>query len=121
MKHLAGEVLSDAQTCNNDTTYTVRSLKFRSSTGYACVKITLGTTSHVVVTQQCSTDDTNWYNPINASGTPIGIVGTFTTAGTYYVQFDPVMTPYIRFKMVENNTASTTFSLSLIYQEDATH
>ena len=114
---LAQEILRNAVSIVKAATEYSDSTKFRSTTGYSCMKIVIGTTCSVVITQQCSTNNVVWYDPIDISATALGTVGTFKTAGTYYVQFSPVMAPYIRFKLVEGDVAASAITLELVYQE----
>ena len=101
-----------------DTHYT-SSIKMDRFTGEVGVFI-VSTAGSITVTQQCSIDGTNWYNPVNASGTALGTVCTALTVTTgKYVSYSPVMAPYARFKVLENNSAATDVTLKLVFNEEA--
>ena len=67
----------------------------------------------VTVTQQCSIDDANWYDPFLTNTSQTGQVAT---ADTSYVVFSPVVAPYIRFNVSATN--STNVTLELIRSEE---
>ena len=103
----------------SDTHYT-SSMKFDRCTGEVCVFIVLTGTGTGTISQQCSTDDTNWYDPVNASASALGAVCTAHAATTgAWISYSPVMAPYIRFKVIEAGGAeTTTVSVTLIFQEE---
>ena len=104
---------------SNATIYS-DSTKFRSTTGYAGMMVTIAVAgaTGITITQQCSVDGTHWYDPVDPDDTAMGEVTTAAAATTKYVQFSPVLAPYIRFKIVEDNTgAITQCTLRLVYQE----
>lgn len=69
----------------------------------------------ISVSQQCSIDNINWFDPI-ASAEAVGVVGTGITVTTgIYVAYTPVLADYIRFKVVEANVAETVVTLTLVY------
>ncbi len=73
------------------------------------------TAGSIAISQQCSLDGDSWYDPI-ASGAAVGIVGTGITVTTgLYITYTPVLTDYIRFKVVEANIAETIVTLTLVY------
>jgi len=81
--------------------------------------IFLSSTAGVItVTQQCSFNREDWYDPIDSSGNKLGEVITAQTVTTgLWISFTPVLAPYSRFKVVEANSAPTTVTLRLMYQE----
>ena len=103
----------------SDTHYT-SSMKFDKCTGEVCVLIVLTGTGTGTITQQCSMNDVNWYDPVNASGSAVGTVCTAKAATTgTWISYSRVMSPYIRFKVVEaGGAATTTVTLTLIFQEE---
>jgi hypothetical protein len=102
----------DAKTCVNGTFYS-DSWSFRKCTGSAAV-IVISTAGTLAISQQCSIDNVNWYDPIDISATAKGIVKAAQTVTTgVYVVYDPVLTEWARFKVVES-TASTSVTLILI-------
>jgi hypothetical protein len=88
------------------------------SSGYSGMLITVSAGS-VTVTQQCGLEDNGlFYDPVDASNTALGSVVTTMGAGTRCVQYDPVMAPFVRFKIVEANVASTTVTFTPFFLED---
>jgi hypothetical protein len=67
----------------------------------------------VTITQQCSIDDSNWYDPYLSNTSQTGQVAT---ADAKYVTFSPIVAPYIRFNVSATN--STNVTLELIRSED---
>lgn len=90
---------------------------FSQSTGEVAVLL-VTTAGSITVSQQCSTNNKDWYDPVDATGAAVGVVTTAegVTTGKWIV-YTPVMSEYIRFKVVENNTAATTVTIKIIVQE----
>jgi hypothetical protein len=101
-----------------DTHYT-SSTDFDRCTGNASIYVILASAGagHATITQQCSMDNTTWYDAVNAAGAAVGTVQTAqaVTTGTL-ITYSPVLTPYIRFKVVEDNHAAVTVSIKLLFQ-----
>ncbi len=115
---LAEEVLAAAKAVGKSGTEYTDSTKFRSSSNdAACVKI-VSSAGSITVTQQVSTNNVDWNDAVNAANSGLGAVAATMTVGTRYVQYTPIMAPYIRYKVVEGGTAATAVTLTLIYQED---
>lgn len=72
------------------------------------------TAGSLTVTQQSSMDGTNFYDAINAAGSALKAVAGTVTASRW-VAFTPVVSPWIRFKVVEGNVAETAVTLRLVY------
>ena len=119
-KHLAYDKVMNAVTVAQAGTEYTDSLPYRSSTGNTAVLVTSSAGS-ITITQQCSTDNINWYDPVGPTGTGLGPVYTTMTVGTKYIIPALVVSPFIRFKVVETNVAGTVVTLTFIYQQDATH
>ena len=120
--HVARERLMDAvATVVTSATVYSDSVAFRQTTGFAAIRVisTSAGGGTVTITQQCSFDNKNWYEPIDTSGTALGTVYTALAATTgSWIVFSPQMAPYIRFKVVEGGTADVTvFTLDLMFQE----
>ena len=99
------------------TTKYTGSIDFRGCAGDAAVLL-ISTAGTLAVTQQCSLDDTTWYDPVNSSNAAIGSVASaFTTSTGKYISYTVVLAPYIRFKIVES-TAATSVTLKLIYRKE---
>ena len=101
----------------NGTGYT-SSMKFERCTGTVCVFL-VSTAGSITVTQQCSLDNSNWYDPVNAAAEALGkVITTMTVTTGKWISYDSVLTPYIRFKIVETNVAATIVTLKLLFQEE---
>ena len=116
---LGREVLADgAASAGSDTTYT-SSMKFDTSTGDVALKVDMVGAKTWTVTQQCSKDDHNWYDPTDGNETAIGAVcSTTTTAVSKWIVPTLAPAPYIRFKVVSGTAGATTYSISVIFSED---
>lgn len=91
------------------------SIAFDWARGYVAVQVTSSAGS-ITVSQQCSMDGTNWYDAVDYLGTALGTVCSAMTVGTKFVQYDPVLCQYIRFKVVEGGTAPTVVSIKFLVQ-----
>jgi hypothetical protein len=110
------ETLMSAEVVAQADTHYTSSVDFERCTGVASVLI-ISTAGTVTITQQCSLDDITWYDPINNAGVALGVVCTAKTVTTgIYVAYSPVATPYVRFKVVETNTAQTSVTVKLLFQ-----
>jgi len=77
--------------------------------------LVISTAGSIAISQQCSLDGDSWYDPI-ASGAAVGIVGTGITVTTgLYITYTPVLTDYVRFKVVEADVAETIVTMTLVY------
>jgi hypothetical protein len=95
----------------NGTVYSTGEL-FRFAKGYTAMEII--TTGAVTVTQQCSTDNVTYYDPVDYNGTALGAIASSVSSSSY-IQFSPVISKYIRFKFV--TTSAKTVSAKLISLE----
>ena len=113
--HLSNELLMGDTVLISGTKYS-NDMNFRRCAGNAALFVT-STAGSITIYQQCSYDDKNWYDPIDSSGGVLGLIAGYlsSTAGSY-IPFTPVLTPQIRFKVVENGTAQTVVTLRLIYR-----
>ena len=109
------EVLMSAVTvAKNGTSYS-NSRPFHDCDGTATLKI-ISTAGSITVTQQCSLDDSSWYNPTNEAGAVGAVEDSITVTTGRYLSFTPVLCPFIRFKVVEANVAATNVTLELSYR-----
>ena len=109
------EVLMSAEAVAiNDTHYSA-SRKFHDCDGTACLKI-ISTAGDIDITQQCSIDDSTWYDPTNESGAIGAVEDTITVTTGRYISFTPVLCDYIRFKVVQGAGATTNVTLELSYR-----
>lgn len=115
---IAVELLANAKAVTQNTSAYSDSMDFSRCAGDAVVlvKTLLGTTT---ISQQVSTDNVNFYDPVNAAGTALGAVCTALAATTgTYISYTCVMAPYIRFKITETNVAALTITLRLAFREE---
>lgn len=111
------EKLASALAVGSGATAYSSSGAFDTSAGYTAILI-VSTAGSITVTQQCSVDDTNWYNPVAIDGSALGAVCSALTVTTgTYIKFDPVVAPYIRFKIVEGSVGATAVTITFINQE----
>jgi len=114
---IARTKLADGKVIARDAIGYTDSMDFSRCAGDAAVLYT-GSLGTATITQQCSFDNINWYDPIAAAGTALGAVCTATAASTVYISFTPVLAPFVRFKVDETNVAILTYSLTLIFREE---
>lgn len=88
------------------------SMNFSHASGFSAALITT-TAGSITVTMQASEDDSTWYDVYDTDGTTVlGTVIAAMTVGTKYLQFDPVVAKYVRFKIVEGNIAATAVTIN---------
>lgn len=110
-------LMSAVSVGKNATGYS-SSTAFDRSNGDVGVTI-VSTAGSITVTQQCSIDDSTWYDPVDAAGSALGSVGAAITVTTgRWVSYSPVLAPFIRFKVVEGNVAATVVTIELLFQEE---
>jgi hypothetical protein len=111
---ISQDILMSAEAIAQADTHYSLSRKFHSCTGSAAVFI-ISTAGSVTITQQCSMDNVTWYDPVDTSGTALGGVrAALTVTAGVYVPFSPVLCEFIRFKVVEQNSAATAVTLKLL-------
>ena len=113
---IAQEILMNAVAMDGETSYS-DSVNFRLCTGSAAL-IIISTAGTLAISQQCSMDNNAWYDPIDTAAAALGVVkaAQTVTAGVYVV-FTPVLSEWIRFKVIES-TAATTVTLKLLFREE---
>lgn len=101
----------DAKACSSNTYYS-DSWSARKCTGSAALFI-VSTAGTLAISQQCSLDNVNWYDPVDTAASALGVIKAAQTVTTgTYVAFSPVLAEWMRIKVVES-TAPTTVSLTL--------
>lgn len=99
----------------SDTHYS-SSMDFRRCAGNAALFI-ISSAGLITVSQQCSWDNKIWHDPVDLVGSSLGVVrALLSVTSGIYVPFTPVMSAYIRFKVVEGGTAGTSVTLRIIYR-----
>ena len=98
------------------TTIYSNSRRFHDCDGTACVLITTSSTAEIAVTQQCSADDGNWYDPETAAAAAGVVDASITAEATVYMSYTPVLCDYIRFKVVAASAVSNLVSITLVYR-----
>lgn len=101
----------------SSTGYT-SSFQLNYCAGFISLLIT-STAGTVTITQQCSVDGITFYDPVDASNAALGAVAAGMTVGSRYVQPNPVLAAYARYKIVETGGAagSTVTVLPVIHGE----
>ena len=107
-----------SQSVTQNTTAYTDSFKFEKCSGDASVLVA-STAGDVTVNQQVSFDGINWFDPVDSAGSAVGVIQTAQTVTTgVYVSYSPVLAPLARYKVVENNSATTTVTITVVFQED---
>jgi len=110
MVELATALAADNGTVHSD------SIRFEECAGDATVLL-ISTAGSITVSQQCSLDNVTWYDPVNASASALGTVGTAVTVTTgTYIAYTVVLAPFIRYKIVEDGTGATAVTIKLQYR-----
>lgn len=113
MAHYLGitavKTLSTAQALTNGVTAFSNSVEVNRWAGFAAIEISANTAT-ATITQQCSSDNTNWYDPVDSSGTALGAIAT-GLATTKYIEYDPVLSKYYRLKYVPSGSGAITAKL----------
>lgn len=109
------EILTIAQ---NSTKFSQTIMRFSKCAGFAGMLLTISAGS-ISINQQCGFNDSGlFYSPVDKFQNNIGVVCSLFSAGTYWIQYDPVIAPFSRFRVVEANVASTTVTLTPLFLED---
>lgn len=118
--YISSEVLMNATEVGADATGYSNSRVFHDCTGTACCLIVVTGDGTVTVTQQCSNDNTTFYDPETSSAAAGAVEDSITVTAGRYLSFTPVLCKYIRFKVVETGQASAaTVSITLLYRVEA--
>ena len=113
---ISQEKLMDAVSIAQAATAYSSSKTFHACTGSAAMFI-VSTAGSITVSQQCSRDGTNWYDPVDAAGSALGVVATALTVTTgKYIAFSPVLSEFIRYKVVEGNVGATVVTITLLFR-----
>ncbi len=92
--------------------------KFDKSAGFAGMLLTISAGS-VSITQANGLSEIGpFVTAVDSAGTALGKVCSVVGAGTYWIAYDPILSPFMRFKCVEANVASTTVSFTPMWSED---
>jgi hypothetical protein len=111
------QVLMAAETITKAATAYTDSRRFSDCDGSACCLIK-STAGSITVTQQCSHNGVDWFDPENSTGAVGAVEDTITVTTGRYLVFTPVLTPFIRFKVVEGNVADAVVTITLIYRAE---
>ena len=117
MRIIAREKLMTDEVVSQGSTAYTSLTGFERATGDCCVFLS-STDGIITVTQQCSFNKKDWYDPISSSGNMIGQVISAQAATTgIWISVVPVLAPYSRLKVVEANSADTTVNITVMFQE----
>lgn len=112
---IAAKLLSNAKALSSGVTDYSNSIQVKVWAGFtSCLVALSGVSPNVTISQQCSEDNTNWYDPVDNAGNALGVVYSGLNS-TKFIEFAPVIAPYIRFKYVP--AADTTITLTLNIKE----
>lgn len=106
---IAVKTVSNAQALTNGVTAYSNSIEINPWAGFAAVEVS-AMTATATITQQCSSDNSTWYDPVDSSGNAMGAIAT-ALAGTKYISFSPVLAKYVRLKYVPTVSGSITAKL----------
>ena len=112
------KTLASALACGKNATVYSSAMALEDLTGHVGIQL-ISTAGSITVTQQCSTDNTTWYDPTDAYSTALGqVIATQTVTTGIYIIPAPVFAPFIRYKIVEGNVAATAVTIKILYQTD---
>lgn len=122
---MATSVLMSVQDVAQAQTGYSLAIPFHRSAGTVGIEL-ITTAGSITVTQQCSVNynpenasAATWYDPVDAAASALGTVATACAVTTgKYISYSPVFAPYIRYKVVEQNSAATKVSLKLVQKEE---
>jgi hypothetical protein len=127
MYEIANTVLYNG-TVGASATVSTDSVKTDRATGYVQVWVSSSAASTLAITQQCSYNNKDWFDPYEATGAamPTAATGVLFTAtavstnlvsGRWFIFTKYVSCPYARFKIVESAAVATTLVLRMMFQE----
>jgi len=94
-------------------------MRFRQGTGEVAVLLE-NSAGSITVKQECSWDDITFFAPVDQDGNALGdVVTAHTTTTDTYIVFSPIICKFLRFSVLENNSAATTVTIHLIFQEQS--
>lgn len=100
----------------NSTGFTAPFL-FTPCDGYAAAKVTISAGS-VTISQQCADFITGpFFDPVDNTNTALSVVATTMAAGTRWVQYNPTLCNYARYKCIETNVGAATVTIIHYHQE----
>lgn len=114
-ENMSYTALSNISVSQSGTSYS-EAIETKKSTGFSAMLITVAGSGSVTITQQCSLDGVTFYDAVKYDGTAIGQVISSMLVGSKYVQFAPVLAPFLRFKVVEDGISTATVTLKPAYQ-----
>lgn len=110
--------VSSSQSVAKGATGYSNSINTTYSDGYIAVRL-VSTAGSVNVSQQCSIDNSTWYDPVDEDGVLLGVVASAQTVTTgKYIQYIPVLSKYIRYKIAEQDSSDTTVTMDAIVSEE---
>lgn len=104
-------VMNAEAVANGATSYT-SSFEMVVWAGFISVEVVLAAASSVTITQQCSNDNSTWYDPVDADGNAIGKVCTALTASKF-IEPDPVLAKWVRYKVVAGADSTVTMKVNV--------
>lgn len=117
--HAGTATVMSSQSISTDDTVYSSSTSYSNAAGFSALDIDLGAgggEAGVTITQQCSTDGTTWRDCYDTDGDVVGEVCSSLTSDRY-IEFSPVITNKIRFKVVAGATVDTV-TLKHVWKEN---
>lgn len=110
---IATKTISSAQSILAGNTDYSNSIDTRIWGGFTSLELVLsGASPNVTVSQQCSNDNSTWYDPKDYTNGVMGLIASGATASRF-IQFDPVIAPYIRLKYVVTADSTITAKINI--------
>lgn len=106
------KTISNAQALTNSVTSFSNAVQVKVWGGFAALEVKANTAT-VTISQQCSVDGVNWYDPTDNAGTALGLIYTGLST-TKYIEFSPVVTIWVRLKYVPTGSGSITANLVIV-------
>ena len=116
---IKNRLMSVESISNGNTNYSTSVRTKRRGVDYSgglLISFTNFTSSTAVnITQQCSLDNTNFYTPVNRTGSSVGLMGN-GVATSSYLQVTPIPAEYTRFAVTASG--DTIVTLDFLSVED---
>lgn len=133
-KHVARFRLFDAvATLTSAATIYSDAITFRSTTGYAALRVMSVSAGGgtATISFEVSPNGIEWSAPVDTAGNALGAIYTSlaatganpptVAAPAAWIVFAPQLAPYLRIKIAGGVADTTSLTVDVMFQEDATH
>jgi len=111
------QLMTDNALAINTSTNTA-SVKTDFCTGYGTIYVS-NSAGSVLIMQQVSVDNVTYFNPVDEVGNSLAVIASGIVKGTTsMVQYNPALSPYTRFVVVEGNSGATKTAITVMLQEE---